>query len=301
VKEDLRRDLRVMAIAAVASILLHLLLVALLPAHFQPTSWVLARPLVVQRADMVVPDARLAPSLRVIETNAQANREAPVNPTPFVAAKNQRAAQPVPEKAPTKSSLPASRGEDAAALRVAQGKPKNQEQAAAAPTEGQAGTASAAAGLMPKAGPVAPTPTASQAPRDPNRPKAGDAAAGTTGLLLRNNTGVNRVGTVAVDARFSNYGDYAQRMMEAIQSTWWDLLYRARMENYTRGVVVVRFRLHRDGTVTHLEVLETGVGSLPTFACKDAVAACAPFDAWRADMVAMFGEEDVVTIRFNYY
>ncbi|MEY4272582.1 MAG: hypothetical protein RL250_1448 [Verrucomicrobiota bacterium] len=298
-KEDLRRDLKVMAIAALASVLLHLLLVALMPARFQVATLRLSRPLVVQRVDAAVPDNRLAPSLRVIETNAQANREVPVNPTPFVAARNQRAAQPVPEKAPTKSSLPASKGEDAAALRVSQGKPKNQDQAAEAPAEGQAGTASAAAGLMPKAGPVAPP--SAQVPRDPDRPKAGLAPAGTTGLLLRNNTGVNRVGTVAVDARFSNYGDYAQRMMEAIQSTWWDILYRARMENYTRGVVVVRFRLHRDGTVTHLEVLETGVGALPSYACKDAISACAPFDAWRPDMVAMFGEEDVVTIRFHYY
>ena len=298
-KEDLRRDLKVMAIAAAASVLLHLLLVAMLPTRFQSLSPRLARPLVVQRVDTVVPESRLAPSMRVIETNAQANRETPVNPTPFVAARNQRAAQPVPEPAPTKSALPVSKGDDPAVMRVSQGKPKNQEQAAAAPAEGQAGTASAAAGLLPKAGPVAPP--SAQVPRDPDRPKAGQAAAGTTGLLLRNNTGVNRVGTVAVDARFSNYGDYAQRMMEAIQSTWWDILYRARMENYTRGVVVVRFRLHRDGTVTHLEVLETGVGALPSYACKDAISACAPFDAWRPDMVAMFGEEDVVTIRFHYY
>jgi hypothetical protein len=26
----------------------------------------------------------------------------------------------------------------------------------------------------------------------------------------------------------------------------------------------------------------------------------APYDAWRADMVALYGEEDVVTISFHY-
>ena len=106
---------------------------------------------------------------------------------------------------------------------------------------------------------------------------------------------------MAVDARFSNYGDYTQRMMEAIQSTWWDLLFRARMESYQPGIVVVRFKLHRDGTISGLAVLETGVGTMPTFACKDAISACAPFDAWRPDMVAQFGEADVVTIRFLYH
>ena len=105
-------------------------------------------------------------------------------------------------------------------MRVAQGKPRSQEEAAQAPTEGQAGTASAQAGVMPKVGQAPrPSDTTAAAP-DPDRPRLRSAPAGTTGFLLRNNVGVNRVGRVAVDARFSNYGDYTQRMMEAIQSTW---------------------------------------------------------------------------------
>ncbi len=292
-----------MAFAAGCSVVLHLLLLWLAPPHFQPMRIVLTTPVEVQRSTERIPDSRLAPSLREIpvEINAQANRETPVNPTPFVASRSQRAAQPTPEAAPTKSSLPASKGEDASAMRVAQGKPRSQAEAAEAPTEGQPGTASAQAGLMPKVGQSpAPSETATPSP-DPERPRARVAPAGTAGLLLRNNVGVNRVGKVAVDARFSNYGDYAQRMMEAIQSTWWDLLFRARMEHYQPGVVVVRFKLHRDGTISDLAVVESGVATMPTFACKDAISACAPFDAWRPDMVAQFGEVDVVTIRFIYH
>jgi hypothetical protein len=37
-----------------------------------------------------------------------------------------------------------------------------------------------------------------------------------------------------------------------------------------------------------------------SLACKDAVMAPAPYDVWRADMVAMFGESDIVTINFYY-
>jgi outer membrane biosynthesis protein TonB len=292
-----------MAFAAGLSLSLHLLLLWLAPAQFQPLNVARLVPLEVQRSTQVVPDSRLAPSMRQIpiETNARANRETPVNPTPFVAARTQRAAQPTPAATPTKSALPASKGEDASAMRVAQGKPRSQDEAAQAPTEGQAGTASAAVGVLPKVG-QSPRPSDAPAPApDPDRPRARVSPAGTTGFLLRNNVGVNRVGQVAVDARFSNYGDYTQRMMEAIQSTWWDLLFRARMENYQTGVVVVRFKLHRDGTISELAVVETGVGTMPTFACKDAISACAPFDAWRPDMVAQFGEVDVVTIRFLYH
>ncbi len=302
-KEETRSDLRTMAFAAGCSVSLHLFLLWLAPPHFQPMHLVLTTPVEVQRSTAQIPDSRLAPSMREIpiETNAQANRETPVNPTPFVAARSQRAAQPTPETKPTKSSLPASQGEDSKSVRVAQGKPRSQDEAAQTPTEGQPGTASAQAGVMPKVG-QSPAPSETATPStDPERPRARVAPAGTTGLLLRNNVGVNRVGKVAVDARFSNYGDYTQRMMEAIQSTWWDLLFRARMENYQPGVVVVRFKLHRDGTISDLAVVESGVATMPTFACKDAISACAPFDAWRPDMVAQFGEVDVVTIRFLYH
>jgi hypothetical protein len=124
--------------------------------------------------------------------------------------------------------------------------------------------------------------------------------AGTAGLLLRNNIGVNKVGTVAVDARFSSYGDYAQRMMEAIQSSWWDIIDRMRLETAVRGNVVVRFKLHRDGSVTDATILYENVPRLMALACKDAVQSPAPFDPWRSDMVALFGQEDDVTITFQY-
>lgn len=292
-----------MAFAAGASLLLHVLLVLLTPAHFQTPQILLLRPLEVQRSTATVPDSRLAPSMRQIpiETNAQANRAAPILPTPYVAARNQRAAQPVPEKAPTKSFLPASPGKEETALRVAQGIPKSQEEAAKMSTEGQPGTASAVAGLMPKVGQTT-KPSPALAPAvDTDHPRVRAAPAGTTGMLLRRNTGVNQAGMVAVDARFSNYGDYAQRMSEAIQSTWWDILFRARIPNYETGTVLVRFKLHRDGAVTDLTVMQTSVPTMQTFACKDAISACAPFDVWRPDMVALFGEVDVVTLRFNYY
>jgi len=303
VKAETRHDLRTMAIAAGLSVALHALLLWLTPARFQPLGGAWARAVEVQRSTEVIPEARLAPSLRQIpiETNAQANRETPSNPTPFVASRSQRAAQPTPERVPTKSALPASPGEDASARRVVQGKPRSQEEVAQAPTEGQAGTASAVVGPMPKVGQPASPAEVAPPSADPARPRARVAPAGTTGFLLRNNVGVNRAGQVAVDARFSHYGDYSQRMMEAIQSTWWDLLFRARMESYQTGMVVVRFKLHRDGTISDLVVVETGVGTMPTFACKDAISACAPFDAWRPDMVAQFGEADVVTIRFLYH
>jgi len=297
VQEDSPIDIRAATWAAVGTVVLHLVLFYTLPKTLQVHVFPV-RLVEVSVTPTVIPEHRLPPSMRLAETNALANRIAPKE-TPFVAARNQTAAQPVPELTPTKSSLPRSQGE-ADTVRIAQAKPRSIDESEVMKTEGTPGSASAVAGAKPKVGENGQTAEAVPAPAaNPERPRA-TVPSGTTGLLLRNNVGVNKVGTVAVDARFSNYGDYAQQMMEAIQSSWWDIIDRMRLESAVRGTVVVRFKLHRDGSVTDATILHEGVPRLMALACKDAVQSPAPFDAWRADMVALFGQEDNVTITFHY-
>ncbi len=297
VQDDSLIDIRAAGWAAVGTVVLHLVLFLTLPKTLQ-MQVLPVRLVEVSVAPTVIPEHRLPPSMRLAETNALANRIAPKE-TPFVAARNQTAAQPVPEKTPTQSSLPRSVGESEA-VRIAQAKPRSIDESEVMKTEGTPGSASAVAGAKPKVGESGKGAEAPPAPAtNPDRPRA-SVPSGTTGLLLRNNVGVNKVGTVAVDARFSNYGDYAQRMMEAIQSSWWDIIDRMRLESAVRGTVVVRFKLHRDGSITDATILFENVPRLMALACMDAVQSPAPFDAWRADMVALFGTSDDVTITFHY-
>lgn len=290
-------DIRSAAIAVVVSLGLHgLLLWALPPTFHQAVAFV--RPVEVLTAPVKVDEARLPPKLRFAEANPLANQAVP-QAAPFTSSRNQTAAQPVPEKMPTASPLPKSAG-TSEQIRLAQGKPRSIDQSQAAPSAGPS-VSMAAPPTVPKPGPgqkVAPPPAPAAA--NPERPRA-SAPAGTAGLLLRRPVGVSRAGSLAIDARFSNYGDYTQRMMEAVQSSWWSIIERSRFEGVTRGRVTVSFRLHRDGTVTDAKVLATEVTRVMTLACKDAVMAPAPYDIWRADMVAMYGESDTVTINFHYY
>lgn len=302
-------DLRAAAFAAVASFVLHLFLLWLLPDTFrQAVAFV--RPVEVLTAPVKIDEARLPPKLRFAETNPLANQAVPKT-APFTSARNQTAAQPVPEKMPSNSALPKSAG-TSPEIRLAQGKPRSIDQSQAQPTPAPViamaaptpvttatpppaptpGPGKAAAKSVPKAAP-APTPV------DPERPRA-SIPSGTAGLLLRNSVGVNRAGAVAIDARFSQYGDYTQRMLEAIQSSWWSIIERSQFESIQRGRVTVRFRLHRDGTVTDAVILSHEVTRVMSLACKDAVMAPAPYDIWRADMVALYGESDMVTINFYY-
>ena len=292
-------DLRSAAIAVVVSLGLHLLLLWALPDTFHKVV-LLVRPVEVLMAPVKIDEARLPPKLRFAETNPVANQAVPKT-APFTSSRNQTAAQPVPEKIPTHSPLPKSAG-TSEQIRLAQGKPRSIDQSEAQPISQPSVSMAAPVKAAPPPGPGKSAPKASPAPVAANsdRPRA-SVPSGTTGLLLRRPVGVSRAGSIAIDARFSNYGDYTQRMMEAIQSSWWSIIERSRFESVSRGGVVVRFRLHRDGTVTNTEILGTEVTRVMTLACKDAVMAPAPYDIWRADMVAMYGESDTVTINFHYY
>jgi len=294
-------DQRSAAIAVAVSLGLHLLLLWLLPDTFHKVV-AFVRPVEVLTAPVKIDEARLPPKLRFIETNPLANQAVPKT-TPFTSSRNQTAAQPVPEKMPTNSPLPKSDG-TSEQLRIAQGKPRSIDQSQSAPAPQPSISMAAPAKATPPPGPgkavAQPSPAPVPVAANPDRPRA-SVPSGTYGLLLRRPVGVNRAGSIAVDARFSNYGDYTQRMMEAIQSSWWSIIERSRFEGVSRGNVIVRFRLHRDGTVTDAQVLGTEVTRVMTLACKDAVMAPAPYDIWRADMVAMYGESDTVTINFIYH
>ena len=296
-------DLRSAAIAVAVSLGLHLLLLWLLPDTFHKVV-AFVRPVEVLTAPVKIDEARLPPKLRFIETNPLANQAVPKT-TPFTSSRNQTAAQPVPEKMPTNSPLPKSEG-TSEQLRIAKGKPRSIDQSEAQPISQPSISMAAPVKAPPPPGPgksaAQPSPTPAPVPvaANPDRPRA-SVPSGTYGLLLRRPVGVNRAGSIAVDARFSNYGDYTQRMLEAIQSSWWSIIERSRFEGLSRGNVIVRFRLHRDGTVTDAQVLGTEVTRVMTLACKDAVMAPAPYDIWRADMVAMYGESDTVTINFIYH
>ena len=294
-------DLRSAAIAVAVSLGLHLLLLWVLPDSFQKVV-AFVRPIEVLTAPVKIDEARLPPKLRFIETNPLANQAVPKT-TPFTSSRNQTAAQPVPEKMPTNSPLPKSEG-TSEQLRIAQGKPRSIDQSEAQPAAQASVSMAAPVKATPPPGPgksaAQPSPAPVPVAANPDRPRA-SVPSGTYGLLLRRPVGVNRAGSIAVDARFSNYGDYTQRMLEAIQSSWWSIIERSRFEGLSRGNVIVRFRLHRDGTVTDAQVLGTEVTRVMTLACKDAVMAPAPYDIWRADMVAMYGESDTVTINFIYH
>jgi hypothetical protein len=111
-----------------------------------------------------------------------------------------------------------------------------------------------------------------------------------------------RVGTLAIDTTFSEFGEYQQRMMEVIQRQWHILAreFTLRPED-SPSRVQVRFTLTRDGDVRRAEVINTSAGRVATIITVDAIESRSPFGPWTSEMVAVYGEETEIRIQFIYW
>ncbi|MDR2513175.1 MAG: TonB C-terminal domain-containing protein [Puniceicoccales bacterium] len=130
------------------------------------------------------------------------------------------------------------------------------------------------------------------------RPQA--AKVGTFGLLARRPTGTNEAGIVSLDSRYSEFGDYAQRMVEIIQANWWMSLMRTKHRETGHTVVVIEFILRKDGTLRNVVIKESSASQTGTYTCKDAIESRTPFDPWTPEMIATLGDEDHGCFTFHY-
>ena len=121
------------------------------------------------------------------------------------------------------------------------------------------------------------------------------------GPLMQNPVSASRIGALAIDANFSDFGAYQQRMMEAI-SAQWNLL--GRQYNYTSTdygtKVVAEYKLNREGQVTDLKIIFTSASRPATLLVQDAILSRAPFGPWTKEMVATLGNEQTIRITFFY-
>lgn len=124
--------------------------------------------------------------------------------------------------------------------------------------------------------------------------------AGLKTITMRSNSATNEYGVLSLDAKFNEFGDYTQRMLEAIQAEWWKAIQRMEIVQ-PPATVVVEFTLNSDGTVENAHIVYSSATQVAALACLDAVSARAPFEIWRADMIVFVGgESDTTRISFHY-
>ncbi|HKK17960.1 MAG TPA: hypothetical protein VJ952_04690 [Opitutales bacterium] len=120
-----------------------------------------------------------------------------------------------------------------------------------------------------------------------------------TGPLLKSESSASRRGKLAIDATFSEFGEYEQQFYAAIQTGWYqEIEFFQPIDTETR--VHVRFRIKADGTVDKVEAVQTTASKIATVICETAISKRSPFRPWTEEMVRVFGQERWINVVFNY-
>ena len=121
------------------------------------------------------------------------------------------------------------------------------------------------------------------------------------GPLLASQTYAARMGEIAVDAKFNQFGYYLQRMFETIQLQWYSLLNDVTIgQEHRPAYAVIEYDLNTEGKVVATRVLDSNAGDLATLLCKDAIESRAPFGPWTRQMVDQLGEQQTIRVKFIY-
>jgi len=120
-----------------------------------------------------------------------------------------------------------------------------------------------------------------------------------TGPLLKSQGSARLRGNLAIDATFSEFGEYEQQFYAAIQAGWYqEIEFFQPIDTATR--VHVQFRIKADGTVDKVEAVQSTASKIATVICETAIAKRSPFRPWTREMIKVFGTERILNVVFNY-
>jgi hypothetical protein len=120
------------------------------------------------------------------------------------------------------------------------------------------------------------------------------------GLLTNNPTNARNVGQTAIQSNFSQFGNYEQRMWEAISSAWYQLADKMDLGSAVGTYVVVVFTLNQQGEVIECQAVKSTSPTPATYICTEAVQSVSPFGPWPEDAKKMLGETQNVRVTFWY-
>ncbi|MEO7414277.1 MAG: hypothetical protein ABIZ81_13060 [Opitutaceae bacterium] len=146
--------------------------------------------------------------------------------------------------------------------------------------------------------------TTTQPQIDPQRPRPRPMivkqAQTRPAIFAENKLGTSNIGPIAVDAKWSNYGAYLQRMIETVQLQWERLLSESRVYPSSGSTVEVKFIMNVDGAITRVVKVESTATDAASRACMSAITERAPYGKWTDDMIAVLGSEQEMTFKFYY-
>lgn len=119
------------------------------------------------------------------------------------------------------------------------------------------------------------------------------------GPVMRSEGSASRRGALAIDATFSEFGEYQQQFYAALQAGWYqEIEFFQPIDTSTR--VLVSFRITADGVIHDVEVLHSTASQIATLICQTALTKRSPFRPWTKEMVTVFGQERTLEVAFHY-
>jgi hypothetical protein len=112
--------------------------------------------------------------------------------------------------------------------------------------------------------------------------------------------GTTNVGVLGQDARWSEYGDYMNELIEIIDAEWHGMVddYQGHIPAGTH--VIVTFRLSSEG-IPSIQRVEETAGKVAVGQCETAITSRQPYRKWTPQMVSVLGTEQTITFGFYYY
>ena len=119
-------------------------------------------------------------------------------------------------------------------------------------------------------------------------------------IFKDNQFGTRNIGAVSYDAKWSEYGAYLHKMLEAIQYQWDRILIDSATYPPSGSMVTVKFTIDSKGKITDIGVLESTSSEQGKQSCPAAITMSAPYGDWSEDMVKVLGNSQDITINFYY-
>lgn len=113
-------------------------------------------------------------------------------------------------------------------------------------------------------------------------------------------SGVTNIGIVGRDARWSEYGEYLNELIEIIQIQWYRILEESRVSPPRGTHVVIKFKINSKGETDIVKVEDFDAGKQGVFSCQTAIQARQPYRKWTDQMIAVLGEEQTLDFAFYY-
>jgi len=89
-------------------------------------------------------------------------------------------------------------------------------------------------------------------------------------------------GPLSFESQWYNWGDYAQSMVSRIRVNWYNNMPQL-IQTGMKGVVTIRFTIHRSGQITDLTILSSSTVPPYDFAAKKAIELSSPLNPLPAD------------------